>query len=68
VEETIVETYSIQYLIQQITIIIVNSHLLFGVAPLTYFGFYRNVIYKGIHYNECCQVCVYVGLMYIVFN
>jgi len=48
VEETIVETYSIHYLIQQITIIIVNIHLLFGVAPLTCFGLYRNVIYKGM--------------------
>jgi hypothetical protein len=48
VDETVVETHSIQCLIQQITVITINSHLLFGVAPLTCFGFYRDVIYKGI--------------------
>jgi hypothetical protein len=36
VEETVVETYNIQYLIQQITNISITSHLFFGGAPLTF--------------------------------
>ena len=40
-EENIVETYSVQCLIQQTANININSHLLFGDAPLTCFGFYR---------------------------
>jgi hypothetical protein len=58
VDETVVKTYSIQYLIHQITIITTNSHLSFGDAALTCFGFYRDVIYREIHENECRQVRV----------
>jgi hypothetical protein len=68
VDETVVETYSIQYLIRQITIITTNSHLSFGDAALPCFGFYRDVIYREIHGKECCQVRVYVELMHNVFN